>query len=212
MDFFGSFKQKFSTYDRKQRINDYIKQISKKPIDLQKHIFKESLTLTLVLFVMYLLATKAIFFSAVISGSMNPTFDRDDLVLMQNIDHSYNVGDIIMFQRPDTSQPVSHRVTRISDEIIYTAGDATGQEDWWEIKKEEILGKAILIQGKPIVIKEYGKFFIVDNDHQDFGPLGQNYSKYFLFFEVLKIYGFVIAVFCLLLYVALTVKQKPMAK
>ena len=209
MDFSGLFKPKFSTYNRSQKINYYIKQINKKPIDLQKHIFKESLILITVLFIMYLLATKAIFFSTVISGSMNPTFDRDDLVLMQNIGHSYNVGDIIMFQRPDTSNPVSHRIVRIVNEVIYTKGDATSQIDWWEIKKEEILGKAILIQGKPIVIKEYGKFFIIDNKNQDFGPLGQDYRKYFLFFEVLKIYGYIIAVLSIFLYIIMTLKQKP---
>ena len=190
-------------------MNNYIKQVTKKPIDLQKHIFNESLTLTFVFLVMYLLAIKAIFFSAVISGSMYPTFDRDDLVLIQNVDHSYNIGDIVMFQLPDTSNPVLHRVARIENDVIYTAGDASGQIDWWELKKSEILGKAVIIRGKPVVMKEYGKFFIVDNKNQDFGPLGKDYRKYFLFFEVLKIYGYIIAVFSIFLYIIMTLKEKP---
>lgn len=114
-----------------------------------------------------------------------------------------------MFERPDTSYPVAHRIKQITDKGINTAGDATGQMDWWELEKKDIHGKAILIQGKPLVIKGYGKFFIVDDRHQDFGPLGQDYGKYFLFFQVIKIYGYIIAVFSLFLYIIMTLKQKP---
>jgi signal peptidase len=208
-DFFEPLKQRYAAFGRKHRISDYIKQINKRPQDFQKVVFKEASLLISVLFIMSLLSTKALFFTAVSSGSMSPTFDRDDLVLMQNIEQTYKPGDIIMFSRPDTAHPVSHRIVLITSKGFRTAGDATGQTDWWEIKKEDILGKAILLQGKPIVIKGYGKFFIVDDKHQDFGPFGTDYRKYFLFFQVVKIYGYVIAVFSLLLYVTLTIKQKP---
>ncbi|VVB55863.1 Peptidase S24-like protein [uncultured archaeon] len=199
----------FKTFDRKHRINAYIKQINQRPAESQKVLFKELFTFTIALIIMYLFASKAIFFTAVVSGSMSPTFNKDDLVLMQNIDRTYKSADIIMFERPDTSYPIVHRISLITDKGINTAGDATGQMDWWELQKKDILGKAILIQGKPVVIKGYGKFFIVDDTHQDFGPLGQDYAKYFLFFQVLKIYGYVIAVFSLFLYIIMTFKQKP---
>lgn len=207
-----SFKPVIKTYkaiDRRQRINAYIKQINRRPEESQKVVFKEVFIFIFALIIMFLFASKVIFFTAVISGSMSPTFDMDDLVLMQNIEHTYEPGDIIMFERPDTSYPVVHRITQITDTGINTAGDATGQTDWWELEKKDIHGKAIMVQGKPLVIKGYGKFFIVDERHQDFGPLGQDYGKYFLFFQVIKIYGYIIAVFSLFLYIVMTLKQKP---
>ncbi len=115
-----------------------------------------------------------------------------------------------MFKTPDTSKPYSHRIVSITDKgYIRTEGDAIGQMDWWEISKEDILGKAITIQGKPIVIKGYGKYFIIDNDREDLGAFGQDYRAYLLFFEVLRIYGYVIATGSLLLYIFLTVRSKP---
>ncbi len=210
-DFFAPVRSRYSTFDRKNKINNYIKTISMQPADTQKGMLKEGLILTTVLLVMFLLATKAVFFTAVVSGSMVPTFERGDLVLMQNIERTYRVGDIIMFTRPDTSNPESHRIVSVTNEGIQTQGDAVGIMDYWVIKDREIIGKAILIQGKPVVIKGYGQFFIVDyiNKNQDFGPFGQDAQKYILFFQVVKLYGYVIAVVSLLLYIVLTVRKKP---
>jgi signal peptidase len=206
---FGRISQTFNTFKKKQNIDGYINQINKKPVDIQKVIFKEVIIFSLVLMMIFLLASKVIFITAVISGSMYPTFNTDDLVLMQNIDHTYETGDIIMFERPDTLYPVVHRIKEITEKGIRTAGDATGQIDWWELDKKDIRGKSLLIFGKPVVIKDYGKFFILDDRNQEFGPFGKDYSKYFLFFQVIKIYGYVIVVFSLFLYVFLTLKQKP---
>lgn len=208
IDFLEPVQQRYSALDRKLRVNNYIKNVTRKPQDMQKIIFKEVAILTGVIFIMFLLATKAVFFTAVASGSMSPTFERDDLVLMQNIDRTYRPGDIIMFNRPDTSHPVSHRIASITDQGISTEGDAIGQIDWWRLEEKDIMGKAVLIRGKPIVIKQYGKFFIVDDRHQDFGPFGRDYSKYFLFFQVVKIYGYIIAVASLMIYIIITVRQK----
>ncbi len=209
IDFFRPLKDKFSAFDRKQRVNNYITRITKEPEDPQKIIFKESFFLLTVILVMYLLATKALFFTAVASGSMVPTFYRDDLVLMQNIDQRYNVGDIIMFIPPDLANPYTHRITGITGKGIRTKGDAISTGDWWELKKEDIIAKAVIFQGKPIVIKGYGKFFIIDDTHQDFGPFGNDYRKYQLFFQVVKLYGYIIVVISMLLYIVLTAKQKP---
>ncbi len=207
--FFALVGQKFRSIDKKQRIKDYLRQVTKKPEDLQKVVFKEVIIFIFALVIMGLLASKAIFFTAVVSGSMSPTFETDDLVLMENIDHSYKPGDIIMFSRPDTSYPVAHRIKLITDKGIMTAGDATGELDWWQLDKKDILGKSILIQGKPIIIKGLGKYFIMDERHQDFGPFGQDYNRYFLFFQVIKIYGYVITLICLFIYIVITFKQKP---
>ncbi len=209
-DFFSRFSEGYSNFSRKNQINSYIKKISRTPADIQKGMFKEGIILTAVLLAMFLISSKAVFFAAVVSGSMSPTFDRGDLVLMQNIDRSYKVGDIIMFTRPDTSNPESHRIVSITSDGIQTEGDAVGIRDYWTLKDKDIIGKAILMDGKPIVIKGYGRFFIVDykDKNQDFGPFGQDSQKYILFVQIVKLYGYVIAVGSLLLYIVLAFGKK----
>jgi len=208
-DLFSPIKQGYGELERKLRVSGYTAKVSKKPQDSQKIIFKEFLILSIVIFVMFILAAKLVFFTAVVSGSMKPTFDRYDLVLIQNIDHRYRPGDIIMFRSPETGKPYTHRIYSIVDGEIFTKGDAGGRIDPWKLKKEDILGKAVLIQGKPIVIKEYGRFFIVETKDQEMGPFGQDYRKYMLFFQVVKLYGYIIAVASLMLYIILTARQKP---
>ncbi len=209
IDVFEPAANQYKQFDKRNKINEYINLIKKRPEDTQKMVFKESLLLVTVVIVMFAIATKVIFFTAVVSNSMIPTYYRGDLLLMQNIDRTYSVGDIIMFRRPDTDLPYAHRIVSITSEGIMTKGDATDLDDWWKLKNEDIIGKAILINGKPIVIKGYGNYFIISDKNQDLGPFGNDYRKYQLFFQVIKIYGYVIAALCLFLYILLTVRRKP---
>lgn len=207
-DIFGKYNHSYANFNKKLQINNYKKNITKKPVDKQKYVFYESITLIIVFFLIFLVATNAIFFTAVITDSMKPTFQGDDLVLMQNIDRSYKVGDIIMFTTPDTSKPYSHRIVSISQKgDIRTQGDAIGVMDWWELRKENILGKSITLNEKPVVIKGYGKYFLIDRNRQDLGAFGQDYNKYVLFIDVIRTYGYVIAVISLLLYIFLTFRK-----
>lgn len=207
-DIFGHLTHSYMNFDKKLQKNSFIKKINKKQVDNQKYIFYEGITLILVILLIFMVATNAIFFTAVVTDSMKPAFQRDDLVMMQNIDRSYKVGDIIMFKTPDTLRPYSHRIVSISDKgYIRTKGDAAGIIDWWELRKEDILGKAITFEGKPVIIKGYGKFFIIDNERQDLGLFGQDYIKYRLFIDVIRIYGYAIAAGSLLLYMYLTFRK-----
>src|SRR3972149_1456012 len=165
-DIFEPIKNHYRERDRRNKEKNFINKVGKQPQDAQKMIFREGLILVAVVLVMFAFASKVFFFTAVVSGSMVPTFNRGDLVLMQNIDRTYRVGDIIMFRRPDTDLPYSHRVQSITNERIITKGDATDRNDWWKLKNDDILGKAILIQGKPIAIKGYGNYFIISDKNQ----------------------------------------------
>lgn len=207
-DFFRPAKQYFSSYNRKLNVNNYIRDVSKQPEDNQKMIVKEVMIFFIFSLLMLIIVSKSIFFTAVVSGSMVPTFEKNDLVLMQNFDHSYNVGDIIMFVEPFTNKPVTHRIARIDEDVIRTAGDFSKIIDSWKITIKDIRGKAIMVNKKPIVIKRYGKFFIVDAKEQELALFGQDYRSYFLFFQVIKIYGYVIVVICVIFYIALTFRQK----
>jgi len=90
---------------------------------------------------------------AVASGSMRPTLEVGDLILIQG---GYNVceiyaapypeGDIIVFYRPGDPKRelIVHRAVRkiIGADgscILKTQGDAVGHEDYWDVK--EIVGK-----------------------------------------------------------------------
>lgn len=198
----------YSEVDRRNRIKSFFQKINKPHFDLQKMIFKEGIFLIIVLFIMYAIVFKLIFFTAVVSGSMVPTFERGDLLLMQNFDRSYRVGDIVMFNDYETNRPYTHRIQSITKEGIRTKGDAFSEMDYWFLTKEKILGKAIIINGKPIVLKGYGNYFIIESKDQDLGPFGSNYRNYILFFSVIKTYGYVIAGLSLLIYIFLTSKEK----
>ena len=199
-------EQRYSESDINSRVKDRIKFINRQPIDKQKVIFQDFSLLAIVLLIIILIGTKTIFFAAVISDSMTPTFSKNDMILMQNIDRNYNVGDIIIFNRPDNSIPTSHRIISIDEEGIRTAGDATKSIDWWNLKKEDIVGKAITLQGKPITIKELGVYFIIENKNQRFGPF--DYQNYYLFISIIKAYGYAIAIISLIIYMALSLKKQ----
>lgn len=194
-------KDKYLELDKNYRKRNYTRSVSVVG-DKEKIIFEDIVILIAAFTLMILFITKAIFFAAVASGSMSPTINKYDMVMMQNIDHRYNVGDIIMFESPDTAQPVTHRIKSIDEEgTIRTAGDATGVTDWWKLKKENIVGKAVIILENPITIKNFGRYFIAEDKNQRFGPF--DYNSYILFFEVIKLYGYAIASICILTYIFL---------
>ena len=68
----------------------------------------------------------------VASGSMEPTIDKDDLVIVK-LNSTYQEKDII-----------TYRVIQIDINTITTKGDANNSKDA-KIKKENVLGKVVLI-------------------------------------------------------------------
>lgn len=71
-----------------------------------------------------------------------------------------------------------------------------------ETKERGHIRKGGLDPRKPLVIKGYGVFFTVEDRNQKFGPF--DYQTYLLFINVLKAYGYAIAIISLLIYIALT--------
>jgi len=93
---------------------------------------------------------------AVASGSMRPTLEVGDLILIQGVHNACEIyaapkdanppGDIIVFYRPGDPKRelIVHRAVRkiIGADgscILKTQGDAVGHEDYWDVK--EIVGK-----------------------------------------------------------------------
>ena len=88
-------------------------------------------------------------FVAVASGSMRPTLEVGDLIIVQGTPASkIKVGDIIVFNPPNQKTFIIHRVTAIetlaNGTIAFkTKGDANPTEDPWTITQQNIHGKLL---------------------------------------------------------------------
>ncbi|HLD57277.1 MAG TPA: signal peptidase I [archaeon] len=86
---------------------------------------------------------------AVESNSMQPTFSRGDILIIQGSKpENIKQGDIIVFVTGEKGAPIVHRViTRNADGTFQTKGDANAGQLPFEknIQPNQILGKEILI-------------------------------------------------------------------
>jgi signal peptidase len=86
---------------------------------------------------------------AVESNSMEPTFQRGDILILQGISpDQLEIGDIIVFSSPGQEIPVVHRIVEINpDGTFQTKGDANARQLSFEKKIEsyQIHGKQVLI-------------------------------------------------------------------
>jgi signal peptidase I len=80
---------------------------------------------------------------AVFSDSMDPTFYKGDMIVVQGIEDA-SVGDIIVFNVPDRAYPIIHRVNEITPDGIRTKGDNNLYVDPWRISEDDIYGKAVI--------------------------------------------------------------------
>ncbi|MBQ8133185.1 MAG: signal peptidase I [Clostridia bacterium] len=81
-------------------------------------------------------------YAVVLSGSMQPAFNVDDLLIIQKCD-SYEVGDIVTYV-DSANDLVTHRITEIDDVSVVTQGDANNTADR-AFRKERIKGKVVKI-------------------------------------------------------------------
>lgn len=78
----------------------------------------------------------------VYTGSMEPTISVNDLIVIKRT-NDYDINDIVVYQ--DGSMLVVHRIVKIEDELITTAGDANDGSLDDPIKQEAIYGEVIKI-------------------------------------------------------------------
>lgn len=79
------------------------------------------------------------YFFTVMSGSMQPTLNVDDSIIVRKADN-YKVGDIVTYKHDKTY--VTHRIVRIKGDNVVTKGDANKDEDS-AFSKSKILGKLV---------------------------------------------------------------------
>lgn len=108
-----------------------------------------------------LILKKALFLSIVVSQSMMPTLMVSDLVVVESLtSQNIDVGDIIVFRPSGYEYSITHRVVSINDGKIRTQGDNVPIADGWVLTSENIEGKLVSINGRPIVIKNIGTYFM----------------------------------------------------
>jgi signal peptidase len=142
-----------------------------------RNIIIQVLPFLLVVGVIFFLGNQYVYFGTVLSGSMEPVFKKGDLVLMQTIYKEPQIGDIISTSIYGYREPITHRVIEINNYGIRTKGDNNQAQDDWILKKDKIVGKAVIIGGQPVIIRglggilvaEAGEFSILNRITTDFG-------------------------------------------
>jgi len=166
-------------------------------------IISTMVPLIVVMVFAYLFYNQILFFAVVGSGSMEPTLMTGDLVLIQNIHAEPQTGDIIMFKTPTVMIPVIHRVVGVSGSGFKTKGDARKRADDWVVSDDQIRGEAVIVSGKPVVIKRLGEYFIESAAEGSgaYTKYGKEYGFVKKLVQSVKSLGLVIFLVCILLYI-----------
>lgn len=168
------------------------------------------LPIAFTIFVAYILSAQLFFFAIVTSGSMEPTFKKGDLVFMQNILVKPKPGDIIIYPDPQEkiagSRPVTitHRITEVAGDTIRTKGDNNPAVDSWRVNKKDILGRAIILSDKPIVLKDVGNYFLLDYRSTQYTAEFLAIAKTI---QNMRTMGIMIFFVCLVMYLFLSIKD-----
>ena len=155
----------------------------------------------------YIILNQLIFLAIITTGSMSPTLEVKDLVLMQNLKIDPQQGDIIMFETKEARMPVIHKIYSISGDEIRTKGDAVELVDNWIMKKDQIQGEAISFQGKPVVVKNIGEYLLFDPNNVRITKYGSEIYQISKFIKNIKNLGLTIFIICILLYIFINFKS-----
>lgn len=145
---------------------------------------------------------KFIGFVAVISDSMKPQFQRGDLVMTQSISKDPQIGDIITFKAVNVPNPVTHRVIGVQSNYVATKGDNNPSVDDYGTTKNDVISKAVAVEGHPIVLKGVGSLFILDFSREGkLSRFGDQYEFFQNLFMTIRTWGYVITLiaFCALI-------------
>lgn len=136
---------------------------------------------------------KMIVFTAVISDSMKPEFQRGDLVFSQAISKEPHIGDIITFKAIGVENTVTHRVIGLQNNFISTQGDNNPLPDDYSTTKDDIVAKVVVIDGHPVVFPGMGSFFILDFSKEGkLRKFGDQFTFMQQMFATIRTWGYVI--------------------
>ena len=128
--------------------------------------FKEVATYAIILIIVLIAAQHL---SVVVSGSMEPTFYRGDIVVLQKADFfgikefdpkSLEVGDVVVYDAAWYDQPVIHRIINITDingsTMYVIKGDNNKRPDPYYVKAEQINEKVVTLGDNLVVVPKIG--------------------------------------------------------
>lgn len=202
----------FYLYKKRNRmiIGLLASQYKPRPAELKKDTSgRDWLLFIVTLAMVIILGMKMVSPMVIISDSMKPEFQRGDMILVQSVFLTPEVGDIITFDVKNKNYDISHRVISISNGAIITKGDNNPRKDEYDTKQEDIKAKAILIDNRPIVIKNVGALFIVDYSRQGvIYKFGDRFTFMQQLSATIKAWGIVITIFALFGYIIMMQKDK----
>ena len=133
-------------------------------MDLNKFLEKDfgwrDLPIYIVIIILFLFAFQHT--GVVVSGSMEPTLYKGDIILLESNPSSIEVGDIIVYHAAWlNSAPVVHRViakgkSSNGEDYYLTKGDNNPIQDPVEVYPNEVISKVININNKPLIIPKLG--------------------------------------------------------
>ncbi len=135
-----------------------------------EHLTKKDIVEYIIIFLIALFLASHL--NVVVSGSMEPTFYRGDIVVVQNVHAPYygleeldpyndiEVGDVVIYNAKWYPDPVIHRVISI-DEIngskYYTIkGDNNEAADPYLVSPDQISGRVLSLGGNLLIIPKIG--------------------------------------------------------
>lgn len=79
------------------------------------------------------------------TGSMEPAIGVGSVVVIKPVDsETLEIGEVICYSFSE-SNSITHRIVNITDEGFITKGDANEDQDYRPVKKEDVIGKVILV-------------------------------------------------------------------
>ena len=113
----------------------------------ETYLLKYTCIIVICLIVAYSLAVCYLetpdFTATILSDSMEPTLYRGDIVIIKK-EKRYNEQDIIAF-KVNNDIYIHRIIASLDGEAFRTAGDKTIVPDQWTVKKEDILGRIIVV-------------------------------------------------------------------
>ena len=154
----------------KKRKNRDKKKKQEQQVNKQKsnvNLYKEILSYAVILILAVLLSAHL---SVVVSGSMEPSFYRGDIVATENVDTygiqefnpytDVNVNDVVVYNAKWYSEPVIHRVIDIQQingsKYYIIKGDNNEVQDPYPVSPDQIKSKVIKIGDSLLIIPKLG--------------------------------------------------------
>ena len=154
----------------KKRKNRDKKKKQEQQVNKQKsnvNLYKEILSYAVILILAVLLSAHL---SVVVSGSMEPSFYRGDIVATENVDTygiqefnpytDVNVNDVVVYNAKWYSEPVIHRVIDIQQingsKYYIIKGDNNEVQDPYPVSPDQIKSKVIKIGYSLLIIPKLG--------------------------------------------------------